>query len=152
METRNSGNPDAGVKRGAKSAARMADKYLAPQQVAGFVAVPATANLPHVSSQSYGVPCPSGYGLALRRDESQRRFAETSVRAGAGLGADARTVSLALGVFSLAKHLPRPSHKPRAALAAWQPVMGEFRFPASAGTSPFRAGSAKLPVIVTPAN
>jgi hypothetical protein len=97
METRNSGNRDAGVKRRAKSAARMADKYLAPQLVAGFVAVPATANLPHVSPQSYGVACPSGYGLALRRDESQRRVAETSVRAGAGLEADARTVSLALG-------------------------------------------------------
>jgi len=73
METRNSGNRDAGVKRRAKSAARMADKYLAPQLVAGFVAVPATANLPHVSPQSYGVACPSGYGLALRRDESPRR-------------------------------------------------------------------------------
>jgi hypothetical protein len=68
-------------------------------------------------------------------------------------------------VFPPAKHVPRPSHKPRAVLAAGQPVMGECLLPqarvypragggspASAGTSPFRAGPAKLPAIVTPAN
>ena len=144
-------------------------------------------------------PCPSGYGLALRRDEctgrcrleaatpvavrqvgvqklvcrnlhTLRRVA-SSIRPRLLVEDNDASHSLreswgGLGmVLSLAKHVPRPSHKPRAVLAAGQPVMGECLlpqarvypragggFPASAGTSPFRAGPAKLPVIVTPAN
>jgi hypothetical protein len=124
MEIRSSGNRDAGVKRRAKSAARMADKYLAPQLVAGFVAVPATAKPRQVGVQK--LVCRNLHTLRRVASSIRPRLlvedndASHSLReSGGGLGM----------VLSLAKHVPRPSHKPRAVLAAGQPVMGECLLP-----------------------